>query len=807
MQVIALAELAGVPLGAFGPALAMLGIPGEPEQAVPALMARVGSAADGYLLVVDDLPRLDDVSAAAVYQLVRAFGVPTVATARLGERSPAPVQRLLDEGLAERHDVGGLTLGQVGGLLDLRFAARASYADVLRLTRRTSGNPLYLRVLVERAERTGNVRHEGDTVRIDEGDAPTDLVDAITGRLADLTDTQRRLLRLAALLQPVARPILAGTPQEARHLTTLEALGLVATEPGTDRLRVTHPLIAEALANDPGTACDVAEAVRRLRTAGTDRDRLLAVRIQLQGEDPPPIDELTWATGYAYGTGDLTLAADFASALLAREPDRAHRCAALITLASTRSLLGQLVAAERAFSEAEALAGTPDELALIAVRRGEHLSYRRYDLAGAVAQAERIRTRINADAGTLDDSLGQWNASLDVIAGMPLLGRLAFRLKPELAIRSAILLVVSRSARGDLVAARSAIDDLSRIQEQIGAVDPLASAALGFARFVELICAGRVEEAAQYVQSRRVDADDGVGVYTMLLGNLRQCGGQLTEAERLTTLAVDQLRWRDGLGLLGVALGYQANAIAKQGRVAEAQRLLDAMTPAQRSGRHAYLQVAEAQAWILAHSGEPEQAVDVVEAAVERGTDRGAVFLATLAACIPIRLGYPDRAAALLEQIVAQSPTELEIVLCIRDLAVALRDRDLMVLPAVLRRVEAAGQQPTVLDAVTLALRMRPPAELRRKLELIWTRLSGSVEEQPFHRRKPVLTPRELEVARAAARRERSREIAARLGTSLRTVDTQLHSAYRKLGVSSRDELRDALSEVGLLDADPVAGP
>ncbi|AYF98003.1 helix-turn-helix transcriptional regulator [Protaetiibacter intestinalis] len=799
VEVIALAELAGVPLGAFGPALARLGIPSDPERAVPALMAVVGGAAERHVLLVDDIPRLDDVSAAAVYQLVRAFGVPTIATARLGERLPAPVQRMVDEGLTVRHDIAGLTLGQVGELLDRRFDARVRYADVLRLTERTTGNPLYLRVLVERAQRNGEIHRDGDTVTIDEGDAPTDLVDAMAARLADLSSEQRRLLRLAALLQPVPRGVLASTRDEALLLTTLEARGLLAAEPGTGRIRVTHPLISESVAGDPESHHDVADAVGRLRATGDDRDRLLAVRLQLKDAEPPPLEELAWAAAYAYGTGDLLLAAELSSELLARADERPYRCAALTTLASTRSLLGEHGPAEQAFAEAEELAHSPEELALVAVRRGEHLSYRRYDLAGAVAQAERIRARINAESDALDDSLRQWDASLDIIAGMPLLGRLAFRVKPELAIRSAILLIVSRSSRGDLGAARSAIDDLARIQQQIGQVDPLASAALGFARFVELICAGRVPEAAAYVESRRVDADDGVGIYTMLLGNLRQCGGRLAEAERLTTLAVDQLRWRDGLGLLGVAIGYQANAIAKQGRLEEARALLDAMTPAQRAGRHAYLQVAEAEAWILAHSGDVDGAVEVVGRAITRGAERGAIFLAALAACIPIRLGALDRAAELLELLVESAPTELEIVLCIRDLAVALRDRDLEVLPGVLRRVEASGQEPTVVDAIAIALRMRPRPELRRKLELTLTRVSATVSEPPFQRSvATLLTARELEVARAAAARERSKEIAARLGTSPRTVEAQLRSAYRKLGVNSRDALREALAEVGL---------
>ncbi len=487
IHVIALAELAGVPLGAFGPALAQLNIPSEPARAVPTLMSAIGSAADSFLLVVDDIPRLDDVSAAVVYQLVRAFGVPTLATARLGEKFPAPVQRMIDEGLTKDHEVGGLTVSQVRELLDRRFGASVRDTDVIRLTERTTGNPLYLRVLVERAQRTGEVYHERDAVHINEGDAPAGLIDEMSARLMDLGAAERRVLRLTAVLQPVSRAVLATTAHELTQLTALEQRGLVAVDPGSGRIRVTHPLIVESLDRDHGTELDVGDVLARLRATGDVRDRLLAVRLELQDSAGAPTEELAWAASYAYGTGDLTAAAEFSTALLTQHSRRADRCAALTTLASTRSLQGDHAEAESAFAEAELLAETPEELALIAVRRGEHLSYRRHDLAGAVAQAERIRARINASYDVLEDSLRQWDASLDIIAGMPLLGRLAFRLKPELAIRAAILLVVSRSTRGDLSAARHAIDELSGIQKQIGQVDPLASAAVGFARFVELI--------------------------------------------------------------------------------------------------------------------------------------------------------------------------------------------------------------------------------------------------------------------------------------------------------------------------------
>jgi DNA-binding NarL/FixJ family response regulator len=55
------------------------------------------------------------------------------------------------------------------------------------------------------------------------------------------------------------------------------------------------------------------------------------------------------------------------------------------------------------------------------------------------------------------------------------------------------------------------------------------------------------------------------------------------------------------------------------------------------------------------------------------------------------------------------------------------------------------------------------------------------------------LTGRQREIAALAARGSSNKEIAARLVLSVRTVENQLQQAYRKLGITSRSELRSVL--------------
>ncbi len=67
------------------------------------------------------------------------------------------------------------------------------------------------------------------------------------------------------------------------------------------------------------------------------------------------------------------------------------------------------------------------------------------------------------------------------------------------------------------------------------------------------------------------------------------------------------------------------------------------------------------------------------------------------------------------------------------------------------------------------------------------------------------LTPQEVQVARLAADGQTNPEIGARLFLSPRTVEWHLSKVFGKLGISSRKELRSALSDVGAVIA-PCSG-
>ena len=114
------------------------------------------------------------------------------------------------------------------------------------------------------------------------------------------------------------------------------------------------------------------------------------------------------------------------------------------------------------------------------------------------------------------------------------------------------------------------------------------------------------------------------------------------------------------------------------------------------------------------------------------------------------------------------------------------------------RVIEARTQLRAAADA--FAALGTTPGAVRSDAEL---RASGERVERDADTRQ-LLTPQEFQIAQLVAEGQTSREIAAWLFLSPRTVDTHLYRAYRKVGVSSRAELARLFTE--RQSAFPVSG-
>jgi two-component system, NarL family, response regulator YdfI len=106
-------------------------------------------------------------------------------------------------------------------------------------------------------------------------------------------------------------------------------------------------------------------------------------------------------------------------------------------------------------------------------------------------------------------------------------------------------------------------------------------------------------------------------------------------------------------------------------------------------------------------------------------------------------------------------------------------------------------------DTLLNTIRAAARGETLLKPEIMACLLS---QTEPHSASKPRgdldLTDREREVLKAVARGERSKEIAARLGITERTIKAHLASIYNKLGVDSRAAAIAVASQRGLLPKD-----
>ena len=132
--------------------------------------------------------------------------------------------------------------------------------------------------------------------------------------------------------------------------------------------------------------------------------------------------------------------------------------------------------------------------------------------------------------------------------------------------------------------------------------------------------------------------------------------------------------------------------------------------------------------------------------------------------------------------VLAASPARLEHARALADLGVALRHR---------RRIVEAREP--LRQALDLAIRCgAAPLAERARTELL---IAGARPRRPQLSGVDALTTNERRVAALAAEGRSNPDIAQALYVSRKTVEKHLSAAYRKLGISARDELPAALAK------------
>jgi DNA-binding CsgD family transcriptional regulator len=812
-----------------GPLRVALGLGDGPQPGLLAvanallLVLREASRDTPLLLVVDDLPWLDRMSATILGMAARRL--------RGTRTGLLAAQRSDDRGHFRAGDIPEIAVGPLDPAASDLLLARLHPDMTPRLRGRVAaeaeGNPLALAELPLAAAAASRAR-------------PVPLDRRLSGlfahRIASLPQQTQDLLLLAALdgtgdLQTIA------TDTTLAALSPAEVSRIVMVDPDRRRLLFRHPLTRHAV-----IGLSSAEQRRRAHRVLAQRTGDALRRAWHLAEATIEPDEavaalLVDAARTVLGRGDaiacvttLTRAAELSTG----GTTRGHRLteAALIAAEAT----GQLGDATQLLEDARQVSpGTPASLGL-AVAASHVMLNSGFDVDAA------HRLLVTAIRGDADDRYATETAVAEALHALLMVCWIAGRAEfwepfheavARLAHRAPTALTLCASTFSD--PARCPAEVLERLDSAIDSLhqelDPLrivrtATAAVYVDRVggcreplwrviedgrqggavaaalhaITTLCAeswlaGRWDEAAAL-------ADEGIELcrvhgyrrYSWNLGGyvkplIAAARGQDAQA---SAAAEEMARTVVPTGAhVGQILADHVNALAALGRgdFEDAYRHAAAISPPGVLASHVpqalwtLLDLVEA----AGHTGRHAEAAAHAEAARQAGIASISPRLALLVhACSAVTAGDGED-LALFEQAVTVPDADRWPF----DLA-----RVRLLYGERLRRGRATTQARQQLEAAREAFQRLGACPWAQRADAEW-QATGTRRIRSTRWNQPTLTPQEREVAELAAIGLANKQIAARLGLSPRTVSTHLYHAFPKLGITSRAALRDALSATG----------
>jgi len=805
---------ASIPLGAFAPLLPAtdLRLPEGVELLAHARHVLADRAAGRRLvLCVDDGHLLDDASAALVHQLVATGEAFATVTLRRDQPVPDALRALWKDELCALLELGTLPRGAVDGLLTAGLGGPVDGGSVAMLWELTRGNALFLRELVRHGVDRGLLGDDGGVWRWrGKVEAGTRLAELVDLRIDGIGPSARGLLELVAAGGPLELGLLPHEALEA--LEALERSELV--ERRTDGQRrfvdVAHPLHGEAV---------------RARLTPTRR---AAIHVQLA--------DAVQTRGARRG-GDLLRIATW------RLESGATDDGELFARAAVRALVApDTVLAERlARAAVQAGAGFDAELALgrtlAAAGRGDEADRLLADLA-ARAREDRQRTAVAMARARNLWSLGRTDDAVNVLQDAEHLVH-DDGLRKELTAQRMRLTAGHERPREALAALRpllhdSGVHERVRLNAALGAVEalfqsgrtdeavalaeswlpvagrlrnemPFAEPVLLGMRALALRLAGRLIEATTFSErayevllTRRAAA--GRAVEANMLGLIWLARGRVRTALRFCRESAALLRDGDGPGMLAFALAGIGQVAAQAGEPATVRAAIAEMerTPLGHQGFAVELDLA--RAWSAAAGGELSRARLLARDAAALARARGQDAYAVRALHDLCRLGDPVTAAPQLARLVDRVDGPFAGNAAAH--AAALVSGDGAALLAVAERFAQSGARLLAVEAADAAAAAYRDAGRQASASAAAARAGVWLTDCEGARPPTMLatpdaidlTPREREIALLAAGGCSSREIADRLVVSVRTVDNHLRNAYRKLGITRRQDLPRVLT-------------
>ena len=772
--------------------------------------ASISSGATPVLLIVDDGHLLDDASAAVIHQLAFDRAAFVAMTIRTGEPVPDPILKLWKDGLALRIDLAPLDEIEVDELLAAVLGA-VDGGTRRELWSRSQGNALYVRELLLGGLESGALTETDGLWRLTGSlTASPRLAELVESRLAGLEDAERRALELVSAGEPldiaIVESVVGREPLEA-----LDGRGLLAVDrsAGHHELSLAHPVHGEVLraVMSPLRRVGVYRTLADAVGAGTieERDLVRVARWRLEGGGETDVSLMIAAARRAYFDHGDELAERLARAAL----DAGAGAEAGVVLLQ---VLGVTSRHDERIELAIGLVDGPlDELtrAKVVMEWANALYWGHSDEAGALALLEGHAATV--DDRAMRDELHALVAAFHLLSGRPveaieaaspILERDDGRAFVEAATAAGPALAIVGEGERAIAVARRAYDIALALGDQESMADPGLHVVTQVFALTEL---GQLDEAQAIAQmgydtSIAMRSRSGQGWFALMHGRVALQTGDMTGARRWfgeASVLLNEVgwpgarRWASAGRILAAAAGGDA-----AGAVAAA---LELDRQGDGPARMMEADVVRARGW-LAHVQVDELGRDrLLDEAVEIAMEAGTFSLAVQAWHDIARFGRAALAAPVLADLAGRVDGRIAAVRARHAAALARQSSDELVragdefesIGALLLAAEAlaaasaasrrqgSGRAADALARRALALAERCPGAATPALTLAGP---GAV-----------LTTREREVAALAADGLASKEIAARLGRSVRTVDNHLQRAYQKLGVSSREALAEAL--------------
>lgn len=759
----------GVPYAPFAPVLDELQIPAADGLTVLTKLPPALTAARD-VLIVDDADLLDQASIVLVGQIARAGGAVAVVTPGV-DVLPRSMRDAIDAGMWEVLSLEPLDIDDVLAVAAELAGQELDAQSAARVIAGAQGNLRRAVALVR--SMLGGATTSAAGVRL----GPLVVDGTLRGLLSpDRTPDQRAVVELLASAERLPTSVL--TDAERDHLD-----GVAVVEDGVARL--VDPLLGDVTLADAsvmqrqGWAREVA---RRLN----DLPDWLAVQVLMRHRsgERVPREERRCAAGAlerAHRPDDVLELLD-----ASEEPED------LLLRGTAWSQLGAL---DEALDALNRVSQSPDP---VLVARAAHElgllhAVRRADPATAVSAVEALLDRTSpAGRRDLETELIKWR----LMAGLPQPVDAPPRVGTSVA--ESLIGAMIGSLHGPLDDALRHVD-AGRQSLADGAVGPtFAADVLRLSSFLVDVFAGRLSEAAATAKSYRDHAartaDPSLGMWELATSELALHDGRHELGFQVATRAQRHLAWRDFTGLGPTTVALRAAVAARTGRMALALDLAPDVEE-HRGDVKVHLHLARVEAERQRQSRDDHGAAVVLSAAGQRALAEvhGHLGLMAIDEAVMVRPTATD-VATLLEHAGKSAMYQL-----LADRAVALIDNDADALSQHVTDLEEMGLLGRAAHAAFVAAQLFDRSKAPERAKRLRTQgvlLASRSSRWACDDRAEALTGREIDIARLAANRMRSREIAQTLGLSTRTVDNHLGRVFRKLGVTSRDELHEALGLV-----------